>query len=361
VWGNDGTLSPLDVYCYLKARFGPPNGTAMLLRHPSTENVIQWQYTVLCDEWALDITGLNARMELMAAGPERLNQVQWLALAVKLKSDMASVGPQMSRIRRGLERWTLFVNPFQRINEITETLEERLKHLDTTPPTLPPSEARTKDNRRYMQRMGAWVGTMANARSISTTLRMLAPVLGESFVNLLIFMLVKPDVRKDQRRYDDLLRRQIDIRIKDLSLFCSGFAKPVDGGCGEFEAFHRLMNYRNDLLHGNVSPELLRFDEVYFDQRTIPLFKDEQNLVHRMVTAANRYVEPESALDDLKTVRAFIEYLISCLEPAVGDVIKFMMTDSALGWSDAKGRIGSIFKEIPLLFMGDKHIKRASD
>src|SRR5262249_43303669 len=46
LWANDGSISPLDLYCYLKARFGPPNGISMLFRKSSSDNAIQWHYTI---------------------------------------------------------------------------------------------------------------------------------------------------------------------------------------------------------------------------------------------------------------------------------------------------------------------------
>src|SRR5262245_54955741 len=46
LWANDGSISLLDLYCYLEARFGPPNGISMLFRKPSSDNAIQWHYTL---------------------------------------------------------------------------------------------------------------------------------------------------------------------------------------------------------------------------------------------------------------------------------------------------------------------------
>ena len=42
-------LSPLDLYVYLKARFGPPNGVQMALRNQSSDNLVHWHYTLRAD------------------------------------------------------------------------------------------------------------------------------------------------------------------------------------------------------------------------------------------------------------------------------------------------------------------------
>src|SRR6266536_953505 len=59
IWANDGSISPLDLYCYLKARFGPPNGISMLFRKPSSDNAIQWHYTLFSSGSMIDFFGMN--------------------------------------------------------------------------------------------------------------------------------------------------------------------------------------------------------------------------------------------------------------------------------------------------------------
>jgi len=39
-------LSPVDVYCYLKARFGEPNGLQNFLRKDDSDNWIQWDFNL---------------------------------------------------------------------------------------------------------------------------------------------------------------------------------------------------------------------------------------------------------------------------------------------------------------------------
>jgi len=43
-------LSPVDVYCYLKGRFGEPNGFANFLRHDHSDNLIHWDFNLKADD-----------------------------------------------------------------------------------------------------------------------------------------------------------------------------------------------------------------------------------------------------------------------------------------------------------------------
>jgi hypothetical protein len=42
-------IAPIDLYVYLKARFGMPNGIQTILRAPHSDNLFHWQYAVGTD------------------------------------------------------------------------------------------------------------------------------------------------------------------------------------------------------------------------------------------------------------------------------------------------------------------------
>lgn len=109
------------------------------------------------------------------------------------------------------------------------------------------------------------------AMTLSTSLELVAAVMGEAAINLLMLLLARPEVRADARLYEDFARRNIDVRIKSLHLCCEGFEHPITGSEEPFKEFLRLMSRRNDLLHGNVDPKASTGEEIYFDQGTIPL------------------------------------------------------------------------------------------
>lgn len=50
------------------------------------------------------------------------------------------------------------------------------------------------------------------------------PVMAESFVNFLLFILAKPEIKSNDRLYQTTLRQPIDIRVQSLHLNCNGFS-----------------------------------------------------------------------------------------------------------------------------------------
>jgi hypothetical protein len=193
---------------------------------------------------------------------------------------------------------------------------------------------------------------------LGMTLRMLAPVLAESFINMLFFLLAKDGVKADQRLYDDFVRKQIDVRVRGLQLYCSGFIRPIDPKDQSFKAFHTVMNGRNDFLHGNVDPKRMRFDEMFFDN-TIPLFKDEKSLIRRWTENSLKGVEREVALADLKTIETFIGFILDHLDPMYRKEVEAVLEEEQLGWRDDTQRVGILFGNalgefFPVIDLSDK-------
>ena len=221
-------ISPLDLYLYLKVRFGPPNGMQMHLRHPSTDNLIHWHYTIGSDSAVIEIWQSNLDTEIVVEGIDQPTEQDWGHFISAIKTDFRSYGPKMSEEKKKLERWFLFVNPYKRLLDVLTRCRDELSslkieetHVPETPKT-PDELAKIGDTFREQNER------FDKALQLGLTIRMFSPVLAESFINFVIFALVKPDIRQDKRLYDNVLRREIDVKVKEIHLHCRGFSRPVD-------------------------------------------------------------------------------------------------------------------------------------
>jgi hypothetical protein len=362
IWANDGSISPLDLYCYLKARFGRPNGLLMLVRNPSSDNLIQWHYSLRSGDAQIEVYGHNSHLEIMAGRPDKpptVDEIRAFALAVK--ADFARHGKAISEVRKSLERWILFVNPFARIEKVVTELRERLLELDFTIPLRPSCITTKKELDDYSKAMRDTLPRHFQAQLLGLNLRMLVPVMAEAFINLVFFCLAKPEVRRDDRLYDGFLRNNIDLRLASLHMHCDGFPTPINREAPEVKRFLQLMNRRNDLLHGNVDPQRLKFDEVFFDG-TIPLFKDEKSMTVRFLENSLRYIEPEEANSDVIAVAEFITFLLQCMDEEHRKAMEVIMYEREPGWRPDTNRIGLLFSEnIAEFFIGGDKLSPESE
>ena len=65
LWHLIKSVKPVDIYCYLNARFGPPNGMQMLAKSDDSNNLFQWHYTLHYEGKRVEIMCTNYRIEVM--------------------------------------------------------------------------------------------------------------------------------------------------------------------------------------------------------------------------------------------------------------------------------------------------------
>src|ERR1039458_5233170 len=58
-WILQDVISPLDLYVYLRARFGKPNGFQMALKNQSSDNYVHWHWTLQYEDQVFHIMGLT--------------------------------------------------------------------------------------------------------------------------------------------------------------------------------------------------------------------------------------------------------------------------------------------------------------
>ncbi len=167
--------------------------------------------------------------------------------------------------------------------------------------------------------------------------------MAESFINLILLVFRKEEYANDERLYENLIRQQIDIRVKTLHLHCTCFPKKIDSSNTAFKEFHSLMNKRNDFLHGNIDPNKLIVEDVWFDQRFIPLFKDDEGVIKKMLRNYCNNVEPEYAISDFQTISNLIELVLMSMDYDSFKLFVQIMADRMPGINKKTKRLGVLF------------------
>lgn len=170
------------------------------------------------------------------------------------------------------------------------------------------------------------------------------PVLAESFVNLILFMLCKEDIKNNERLFQNVLRQPIDVRVQSLHINCIGFEEKIDYSSKECGDFHSLMNERNDLLHGNVEVNRLAIGDVYFRGK-VPIFLEYQDFWDRSIGVSLESVGFKGIYKDHDAVIKFIEHIMSKLNPKVRTEVELTVGRMQLGLNRKNGRLGVLLPE----------------
>lgn len=340
-WVLRNEIAPSDLYCYLGARFGAPNGLQDFLRSDDSDNLIHWEWSLRCGDGWLTFQGMNFRTEIWLTGYAGIEDSDLPLLVSQIKADFSNHGKHMSEVRKALEHWTEFVNPYQRIRSSIEKLLNDLRELKLRPedeaiPDITSAEQFPPD------RWGDLLGKYSKGLGLCFGVRSMLPVMAEAFVNLLIFVLMRPDLKSDERLRENAVRQPIDVRVKSLHVTCLGFERPIDYSHELCKAYHTLVNERNDLLHGNVVLDKLKFNDVFFNGR-VPVFKQYRSMWERSVGVEIHAVGLHRLETEVETVGNFTAYLKSCLKESVRDQFERIAQMRDLGLNAENGRIGILF------------------
>lgn len=346
LWRLGNEIKPADLYCYLYARFGPPNGLQNLFRKNGSGNLIHWDWTLGHKNGIVMVLGLNLRTEIHLLGDWKSSGFTREAFITEVKSDFASQGKEMARIRKEiLEDWEMFVNPYKNLRESILRLKEDLDSLQLNPLKEElENPASIDDYQRFNEEFFDLIRRYDRGIGLAMALRMMIPVLAETFLNLLFFILCRPDVRQNPRLYDSAVRANIDVKAQSFHLNCLGFKSPVDWSSKPCAAYNSIVNERNDLLHGNVLIEKLKFDEVFFNG-TVPVFKQYRTLWQQSVGVSVEASGLDKVKTDLEAVDGFIEYVLGCLHSNVREELEVFMAKRDLGRNKKNNGLGILLPD----------------
>lgn len=108
----------------------------------------------------------------------------------------------------------------------------------------------------------------------------------------------------------------IDVKVFDFACKCDGFIKQVDSHAPEYKTFKKVMDKRNDTVHGNISPEKEPLEIIYFEKRR-PLFKEPGDHLAKYFDSLSRRYDVDTVSADCENVHLSFAYVASLLRPDV--------------------------------------------
>lgn len=342
-WILKNEIKPVDIYCYFSARFGAPNGIQNFTRRNTSDNLIHWEWFLRSDDIFIVVQEMNFKTEVWISGTAELSECDKDQFLKDIKSDFASYGREMGAIRKELEHWVEFINPYQRLRRSVKFLLKELESLNlNATQDFIPEIWECKNIEEFQEAWRPHVEKSHRAIGLSFGIRSMLPVMAEAFVNMLLYMLMKPELKSDERLRDNLIRQPIDIRIRGLAHNCYGFEKNVDYSSEACRKYHTLVNERNDLLHGNVVIDKLRFNELYFHGR-IPIFIQYLSMWERSLGVAYKLVGLDKVHEELSVVDGLVEYLLSCIDHRMRKDVEITIESFSLGINKEDGHLGVLF------------------
>lgn len=338
-------LSTVDMYCYLKARFGEPNGFQTFLRRDTSDNLFHWDFNLKTATEDVYIAGTFREVHFWLS--EELTDDDWPKLISRIKSDYARVGTEKTKVFKSLEKWVIFPNKFVAISEICADLHHAIRASirKSSPHKIPPIFSATKDsvatNEQDAKALRKAINRSTKLYRDCLELSLMTPVLAEAFINMAILILCKKRIRENKRQFDAFIRSNIDVKVFDLPDKCTGYARRIDENSPIFKSFMTVMQKRNNAIHGNVDPEREQTEVVYFEGKR-PLFKEPGDHIAKHFESLARQFPPEEVIKDYEVTYEFLVSLAECLKPSVARAFWQIIEDPKPGYDLGRKIIGRL-------------------
>jgi hypothetical protein len=335
-------LTQIDVYCYLKARFGNPNGFQNWLRRDDSDNLIHWDFNIRAEGVDVYFCAPSREVHIMVSEP--MSAVDWRDLILAIKADFSRVGQEKSKVLKSLEKWVVFSNKFCEVADLcAEHRETILENAGGLNVSLPAGNNKEGLNAHYkaLEEMGKRASKL---QASCLELSLLAPVFAESFLNMLILILCKREVRDNTRQFGAFIRSDIDAKIFDIPYKCEGFTHKIDPTWESYKKFKRVFDQRNNLIHGNVDPEREHLEVVFFEGKR-PIFAQPGDHIATFFDRLQRQLNPEQVVQSYEDTYNFLLDLVNCLEPEVREMFWQVMNDPYPGFDVNRRKTGKLFPD----------------
>ena len=333
------SLAPLDMYCYLKARFGEPNGFQTLLKNDTSDNWIHWDYLIIAENNYISICGTAREIHILM--PDNLSDQDWHKLIDSIKKDFGRVGKEKSNILGTLEKWSIFPNRYIQIaNTCAELHGSILDHIDSFEPykSFP---NKIEDMNKKLEKMQKRMGDLYSS---CIKLSLMTPIMAEAFINMAILILCKKSIKKNRRAFDGFIRSQIDVKIFDMFHKCEKFEKEIDPKSKVFKNFKSIMDKRNNRIHGNIDPVSETIETVYFDGRC-PLFQKSGDNIGELYASLEKLHDPKTVLSDYENTHMFLLEIVKCISVDMRDFFWQIINDPYPGYDSKRLMAGKLFPE----------------
>ena len=331
-------LKQADMYAYLRARFGAPNGIQNLLRSDSSDNLVHWDFNLKAGDADVYIQG-RAR-DVVIIVYEHMTDEDWKALILAIKADFVRLGREKSQMLKSFEKFVVFQNKFVSLARLCAELHGSI--TDAPPPIrILPRLTSKKSFRRVKAVMHKIDKRSRKLHGDCLKLQLLTPIMAEAFLNMMILTFCKPEVRNDLSRYEAFVREKIPQKLEQLPANCIGFTRVIDPSNDNYKNFLRVMNARNFNIHGNIDPVREQIETVYFEGKC-PIFAASGDHLLKVFDHLEDLYPPQKVVKDYEDVHLFLIELWNMLAPSYGEFFSQVINDPFPGFELRKKGVTKI-------------------
>jgi hypothetical protein len=299
-------INPYLIYSILKKHFGPPNCFEI------DEDKQQWEWTFLYKDFYVTIYDwkLTSTSITVTHINSEENKSQLLAETIEallIKESVQHEAKLKVLIREAKHK--VLENPFVTYYSTAENLLQVALFIGKA--EMMGFDEINEQDRELIKLIGD-SGLRDKHEDLFRSAFLMFMSSFEGFINILYELYLKPELRRG-RIYDRISREQIDLKIRMIPVYCSGFRnKTIDEDDIRFKNYLKLVNLRNDYVHANLIKSLERYIVVE-DDYTFIIENDNNSEIPKNINelTEKHVLLAKNIIDNL------VELIFESMEPKI--------------------------------------------
>lgn len=335
-WNGIKSVPPLTIYLYLKHRFGSPNGVQNLLKkHGTADNLIHWEWQLCYKNHLILITGHLFSYSILISNIDSKSTNDETLFSEMFCLEIEKYKKPIDDLKLCLEEWYFFLNPYYHLSEMIEDHFSKLKSIQLNPPIL-----KRPDTKTELEQFKNANDNLHQAFATGTIIKVLIPIWIESFINLILTIATKAEIKNDRTKFNQIKRDKVLKRILNLSTHCIGFKEKIREE--ELNDIVTIFKNRNRILHGGINPLLNVESKIYYDNTFTPIldkYTYAPGFIHQLLLEE---VSTDIIENEIQFARNFFELVLSKMEPIAFEQVVISMGENILGWNEKEQRAGCV-------------------
>jgi len=291
----EGDIQTIDMYCFLKAKFGSCNSTIYFMPKLFGDNPPKstWGYVLTDGDNIFEIFGERKRFKIFSK--YKISESEWEKIIVEFKDEFSKFARQKSEVYKSLEKSTVVLNIYYSYKQISSELLDRSNNFEC-------NYLKNKDI-KGIKDSNAFFETHTELIRLSFELQNITMLLLESFVNLVFYTYFNSIDNNDDIK--DKLKQP--LKTKFDSCMAEIFQNKEEKDYINYKAINKVISKRSDIMHANYD-----FNNVLlhtFENDAVELETKSGNMFGVIVNISKMHTFEEK-LYDLQSVVNMTEYSI---------------------------------------------------
>jgi hypothetical protein len=342
-------FSEIRLFSLLIWKFHRPNGILTLVGRPGgdPDGPFKWDFVFSPDgTLRLWIIRGGSGIEVVAWGSacDLPDLLEYLNRNIELHAN------EINRATDTLESYTLLMNPFVRHRAMANLAHEELAKAHPSRPTTLPLSPQKVDVERYSRQWKAFMEAVEKQASLNMLLVMEAAFSVESLINLIIALLVRPEIRNSRAALDETLRRKWKQKIERLHIDCRYVAAPEMGN-PNFRDAKEMFDLRNRIAHSFPDKVKMKLGHMWFQDK-IPILETAEDYSQHALILHNQLPSVDEAKACWDASNRLIQYLQCLVSPELREQFIFFTESNPIGYNETKEMYGVPFGKTIFIFSG---------